>query len=353
MSLTNRDESSMNIAIVNDVETSTHVLRHIMEREPTWNIIWTAKNGAEAVEKCSHKLPDMILMDLLMPVMNGVEATRQIMQNSPCAILVVTAGVDKNAPLVYEALGSGALDAVDMPGSDNKSIQALLDKVHSLIKRVHHAANKVSRPVPIVKHKIKADSEQWLVAIGASTGGPAAVNLLLQQLPSDFPAGIVLIQHVDMEFSEGMANWLDTQLDLKVRVARKGDSPQPGTVLVASTNNHLVLTDKGTLEYTEDPVGNVYRPSVDEFYASAALYWPGNIIGVLLTGMGCDGAHGLLALRRLGYYTLTQTEKTCVVYGMPQAAMQCGGAVRQLSPEEIGQHLLELTGLNMNTETAI
>jgi len=339
----------MKVAIVNDVETSLHVLRHLVERNSGWHVIWSAKDGAEAVEKCGHEVPDMILMDLLMPVMNGVESTRQIMQSTPCTILVVTAGVDKNAPLVYEALGAGALDAVDMPGTDSESIQALLHKMQALDRLVSQVGKKEAQPVPLQKAPQHAKDKELLIAIGASTGGPAVVSQLLEQLPATLSAGIVVIQHIDKEYADGFAQWLDSQTALNVRVARNGDSPAPGSVLVAATNDHLVLTAKGKLKYTPEPVENVYRPSVDEFYASTALHWPGEIIAVLLTGMGRDGARGMLALRRLGHTTLAQSEKTCSVYGMPQAAVKIGAVMHQLSPEEIGHRLLQLTELHQRS----
>ncbi|WP_049104545.1 chemotaxis protein CheB, partial [Burkholderia cenocepacia] len=165
-----------------------------------------------------------------------------------------------------------------------------------------------------------------LVAIGASAGGPGALASILGSLPADFNAPIVIVQHVDRAFAEGMAQWLDGQTRLAVRVAREGDRPQPGVALLAATDDHLRITRAGTLEYTREPAATPYRPSVDVFFNSLTEHWPGRVIGVLLTGMGRDGAIGLKALRMKGYHTIAQDEATSAVYGMPKAAATLGAA---------------------------
>ncbi|MBE2972315.1 chemotaxis response regulator protein-glutamate methylesterase, partial [Burkholderia cepacia] len=165
-----------------------------------------------------------------------------------------------------------------------------------------------------------------LIAIGASAGGPGALASVLGGLPADFNAPIVIVQHVDRAFAEGMAQWLDGQTSLAVRVAREGDRPQPGVALLAATDDHLRITRAGTLEYTREPAATPYRPSVDVFFNSLTEHWPGRVIGVLLTGMGRDGAIGLKALRMKGYHTIAQDEATSAVYGMPKAAATLGAA---------------------------
>lgn len=333
----------MKIAIVNDLESSIYRLRFIIEREPDWEVVWQAKNGVEAIQQCAKQVPDLILMDLLMPVMNGSDATRQIMKDSPCAILVVTAGVDKNASLVFEALGNGAVDAIDMPDNNSENIDNFIQKVTSLRKLIMGVSGRSitkEKKSPVTHNKTHANNN-LLLAIGSSTGGPSVLSIILSLLPFDFPAAIVIVQHVDEEYAGGLADWLNTQTALDVRVAKEGDHPQPGLVLVAKTNNHLVFKEDGSLTYTALPEESIYRPSVDEFFASAALYWHGEIIATQLTGMGRDGAKGLLALRRLGYYTLAQDEQSSAVYGMPQAAMNLGAAVVQENPEQIAKLVMK------------
>jgi chemotaxis response regulator CheB len=180
-----------------------------------------------------------------------------------------------------------------------------------------------------------------LVAIGASAGGPAALSTVLSGLPEDFPAAVVIVQHVDERFAQGMAEWLSRQCALSVRVAKEGDRPTAGTVLLAGTNDHLTFKTAGRIGYTPEPREQPYRPSVDTFFASIDALWPGEAIGVLLTGMGRDGAIGLKALRDKGCYTIAQDQATSTVYGMPKAAASLGAAVDILPLEHIAPRLVE------------
>ena len=221
-------------------------------------ISWIAADGAEAVECCAADTPDLILMDLIMPRMDGVEATRRIMAATPCAVVIVTADVDRNSPKVFEAMGAGALDAVDTPvmGQQNGSngARALLAKIETIRKLIGADAGKVSpasviRAVPAI-----VTPPLDLVAIGTSAGGPAALAKILSQLDARFSAAMVIVQHVDSQFAEGLASWLNSQSALPVRVAREGDRPEAGTVLLAGQENHLVFASPSRLSYTQDPV---------------------------------------------------------------------------------------------------
>lgn len=330
---------TLRIAIVNDLELARRVLRQALAQQTDWELAWEAHDGAQAVAQCKQDRPDLILMDLYMPEMNGVQATREIMALAPCAILIVTAGVERNTPMVFDALSAGALDAVDAPiGVSVQHLSALVAKIRTIAKLVGHR----SQVSPLVLPTLTPGHAATLVAIGASTGGPAALRLLLAQLPADFPAAVVIAQHIDVEFAAGMADWLRTGCQLPVRVVKPGDRAEVGQVLLAGTNEHLVFCEDGTLNYTDEPLDQPYRPSVDELFASAALYWRGPIVGVLLTGMGQDGASGLLALRRLGHYTLAQDQDSSVVYGMPAMAARFGAAMAQMAPQQIGQELVRI-----------
>ena len=330
----------MRIAIVNDLQTIRAFLHHAIQGQPGWQLAWEAHDGEEAVRFCAQDTPDLILMDMIMPGKNGVDATREIMAATPCAILVVTAGIDKNVSLVFEALAAGALDAVDSPmdlsAAGQSGLIAKIQTIAKLINRTQRLRQAV-RETPAV-----ASGLPTLVAIGASTGGPAALRALLGQLPAEFPAAVVIVQHLDEEFAGGMAEWLSSVSLLPVRVVKAGERPEAGRVLLAGTNDHLVLQEDGTLAYTAEPINQPYRPSVDEFFASVALNWTGPIVGVLLTGMGQDGARGLLALRRLGHRTLAQDQESSIVYGMPGAAARFGAAMAQMNPAEIGKELVRI-----------
>jgi two-component system response regulator WspF len=282
-------------------------------------------------------------MDLIMPGMDGVEATRRIMAATPCPILVVTASVDDNAGRVFEAMGFGALDAVDTPALGSSDVRAaagpLLAKIAAIARMTGSAAKLAGQ---VARARDGQVSRRSLVAIGASAGGPAALAALLGGLPAEFPAAIVIVQHVDHRFAAGMAEWLDRQSSLPVRLAREGDRPLPGTALVAGTDEHLVLTTGERLGYVVEPVEAIYRPSIDVFFDSVVRHWHGRAAGVLLTGMGADGAAGLKALRGKRHHTIAQDQATSAVYGMPKAAAAIGAAVEVLPLGEIAPRLVRL-----------
>jgi two-component system response regulator WspF len=331
----------MRIAVVNDSALAVAAMSRVLVAAPAHQIAWVARNGAEAVERCAHDTPDLILMDLVMPVMDGVEATRQIMIKTPCAILIVTATVGGNSGKIFQALGAGALDVVATPALGNDGAAggaaALLSKIETLGSLISSNGVRSREPArPDLQRPPRKDS---LVAIGASAGGPAAVATILAKLPSDFPAAIVVVQHVDDQFAPLMANWLNEQSRLPVRIAKQGDQPQPGIALMAATNDHLVFENARTLGYTAEPSTCSYRPSVDIFFYSLARHWKGEVVGVLLTGMGRDGAAGLKALRIADALTIAQDRDSCVVYGMPKAAADIGAAAEILSLGEIAPRI--------------
>jgi len=177
-----------------------------------------------------------------------------------------------------------------------------------------------------------------LIVIGASAGGPSALASVLKPLPRDFPAAVIIVQHIDEQFAPSMASWLDEQSALNVRVALGRDKPVSGTVLVASSNDHLVFFDPHTIGYTKEPRDSYYRPSIDIFFESVVRHWNGDVTGILLTGMGRDGAKGLKSLRDSGAMTIAQDAESCVVYGMPKAAAELGAAAQILSAQAIGQY---------------
>jgi two-component system response regulator WspF len=333
----------MKIAIVNDMPLAVEALRRALAFEPAHQVVWVARNGAEAVQLCAENTPDLILMDLIMPVMDGVEATRRIMAETPCAIVIVTVDRQQNVHRVFEAMGHGALDVVDTPalgaGNAQEAAAPLLRKILNIGWLI---GEKPSRTRPAPTSQRSSGSCKRLVAIGSSAGGPAALEVLLKGLPRNFSAAIVLVQHVDQVFAAGMAEWLASASGLDVRLAREGEPPQAGAVLLAGTNHHIRLLKNGTLAYTAEPVNEIYRPSIDVFFESVANYWNGDAIGVLLTGMGRDGAQGLKLMRQQGYLTIAQDQQSSAVYGMPKAAAAIDAAVEVRPLEKIAPRLLEV-----------
>ncbi|WP_313740911.1 chemotaxis response regulator protein-glutamate methylesterase [Pseudomonas sp.] len=334
----------MKIAIVNDMPMAVEALRRAIALEPAHQVVWVASNGAEAVARCLEQTPDLLLMDLIMPVMDGVEATRLIMAQTPCAIVIVTVDRKQNVHRVFEAMGHGALDVVDTPalgaGDPREAAAPLLRKILNISWLIGQQKPTAARTVTTAP---RLDAQRrTLVAIGSSAGGPAALEVLLKGLPKNFTAAIVLVQHVDQVFASGMADWLAGASGLPVRLAQEGETPQPGHVLLAGTNHHLRLLQNGTLAYTPEPVNEIYRPSIDVFFESVARYWSGDAVGVLLTGMGRDGAQGLKLMREHGFLTLAQDQQSSAVYGMPKAAAAIGAAVEIRPLERIAGRLTEI-----------
>ncbi|MCF6289397.1 MAG: chemotaxis response regulator protein-glutamate methylesterase [Desulfobacterales bacterium] len=336
----------MRIGIVNDLDLAVRVLKQALRQVPDYQIAWIAGNGVQAVDLCKKDTPDLVLMDLIMPIMDGVEATRLIMKSSPCAILVVTSTVTGHSAKVFEAMGAGALDVVATPVDDRsggeRGARDLLAKIRRISKLIGTAWSGPEQMTEGTIRTRRARKDEWLVAIGCSTGGPKILVQILSVLPENFPAAVVVIQHMDEKFTPGLIEWLDRQTPMPVRTAFHGSSPQQGMIHFACTDNHLVLTPANTFRYTREPVKNFYHPSVDVFFNSIAQHWPGNIIGVLLTGMGRDGAKGLLNLYNQGWHTIVQDRNSSVVYGMPKAAVELGAAGQVLPAGKIGPALASL-----------
>jgi two-component system response regulator WspF len=328
----------MRIGIVNDVRAACEALRRVVDSLPDHEIAWMAADGVEAVAMAKRDRPELILMDLIMPHLDGVQATRQIMASAPCAILVVTATVSGNISLVYEAMGFGALDAVDTPmlgpAGEVSGAGALVEKIGMIAKIV--GSSDTRRPT----RPAATGGPPKLVVVGASTGGPKAISDLLLPLPHDWNAAVLVVQHVDVAFSQGLAKWLSDRTGRAVRVAEHGQHPAAGDVLLAGTNDHLVLSKSRTLEYREEPREVFFRPSVDVFFESVADHWPQTGIAILLTGMGRDGARGLLKLRSRGWHTLAQDEASSVVWSMPKAGIDAGAACEVLSVDQMARSLI-------------
>ncbi len=349
----------MRIAIVNDLRIATEALRRVVTSRPDYSVAWTAMDGKEAVRRCEEETPDVILMDLLMPVMNGAEATREIMRRSPCPILVVTATVAGNYGLVCEALSHGAYDAVatpvlgDLPpaqaGAALLAKLAHVDKIRSRLESPIEPSKCVDLPAKAPRH---GRAQAPLVAIGASTGGPNALQTILSQWTAEFPAAVVVAQHIGADFAASLASWLSQTCSLTVRTARDGDRPRAGFVLVAATDDHLVMRPDGTLGYTREPADSPFRPSVVVLFQSLARHWRRPSIAMLLSGIGRDGAQGMLDLRRAGWHTIAQDQSSSVVYGMPQAASELKAAAEILSVAGIAAAVVKRLGRNVGYASA-
>jgi len=325
------------VGVINDVGVIALALSNLIERTPGDTVAWIARDGEEGLRRCRDATPELVLMDLHMPVMDGVECTRRIMAECPCPILVVTSSVSSSLDMVYRAMSLGALDAVDTPdGAGGIGDRALQRKIATLRKLAQPVTAPTSTVRPISPRPQQARPP--LITIGASTGGPAAVAEVMRTFGPE--VAVVIVQHVDVHFAAGLASWLAHESRFPTELATMGARPRAGLALLAASEDHVILDRDGAIAFTRDPIDYPYRPSVDVFFRSVAANWPLRGAAALLTGMGKDGAQGLLALKARSWTTIAQDAATSVVHGMPKAAAELGAASQILPIGDIGPALL-------------
>ena len=338
-------EKKVKVLIVDDSALIRSILETIIPfNSDVLEVIGFAGNGEEAVLKNRELQPDLITMDIDMPVMNGIEAVKQIMQDRPVPIIVLSGNVnDKNS---FQALRNGALEVMEKPeilDFNNPEVYIpFQQKLVSIAGVKVRAKGKAGRAASF--RKIDAARTQCrMIVLGVSTGGPAAVAEVLTRLPADFPVGIAMVQHIEEGFGDGYAKWLDSLCMLKVRSAKGIDSVSPGEIVIAPDDRHIIF-EKEELLINDGKEVLHQKPSVDVLFNSAAGAFGRNLIGVLLTGMGTDGAEGCRKIIDSGGYTIVQDEATSVVFGMPNAAIELGAASIVLPLPEIHKALIKLTG---------
>jgi len=325
----------MRIAIVHN-NTNTTRLFELLIKELGFAVCWTSTTGQDALLNHATDCPDLMLIQLELTDMKGSELIKQIMSSTSSIIIAISDSVKDNPGSVFEAMSVGALDAFSVPSSnDTESINDLKNKILN-IQKLYDSTHKPTRS----RIKCKKTASP-LVAIGSSTGGPAALLTVLKKLPVNSNAIFVIIQHMDNAFSQGMADWLNEQTDIHVQIAKNHTIPEAGQVYMAGTNDHLIINSAGLFQYTDEPKDYPYRPSVNVFFDSAITNWPNKLIGVLLTGMGRDGANGLLSFYNRGMHTIAQNEDSCAVYGMPRAACELGAVTIELDINDIAEEIIK------------
>jgi two-component system response regulator WspF len=334
----------MKVAIINNKQLARKELIRIVTMTGEHELAWSTSSGISAIKFCKSVRPDLILMDPLVRDMDGISVIRQIMAETPCAILVVTGSIEDQSEIVFGAMGAGAIDAVNTPILDSSEHDEAVETLQRKMALISVLARDIQDiPVNHMRGELNpmhSPAEKNLVAIGCSSGGPEALAVVLSQLPKDFQSPIVVIQHVDAAFAPGLAKWLNVKSALPVELAKEGDLPTHGKVYLAATNNHMLVSPQGRLVYSHEPADTSYRPSVDVFFKSVADNWRHSVTAILLTGMGKDGARGLLELRRKGAYTIAQDKGTSAVYGMPKAALELDAAVDVLPLNRIAAALV-------------
>lgn len=340
------------VLIADDSLVAREMLAQILATDPRIEVVGMAHDGREAVEMVASLKPDLVTMDIHMPRMDGLAATEQIMAYNPTPILVVSSSVHgEGMGRAFDALRIGALDVIKKPEARD---WAELEKIgREVIKRVkilsrirvitHIAGKRPQRagepPTQPVHHA--RQGARSIVAIGSSTGGPSALLNVLGRLPRDFSVPIVIAQHIADGFIPGLVNWLDAGCQIQIREAAENETALPGSAYLAPTGFNLEM-DGYTMRFSKPHLGQLYIPSADSLFMSVASTFGRNAVGVILTGMGADGAVGLKRMREAGATTLGQDEATCAVYGMPKAALELSAVTTELPVLEISAEVERL-----------
>jgi two-component system chemotaxis response regulator CheB len=344
------------VLIVEDSAVVREFLIHILSSDPEIQVIGTAKDGEEALEAVERTKPDIITMDIHMPKIDGMEATRLIMETHPTPIIIVSGSLSVNeVTTAFRAMEAGALAVVQRPAGmghpDHEETATDLVRTVKLLSEVKvvrrwarppRAAVNPAVPPPTELHPLKTPAEIKLITLGASTGGPPVLQTILSGLPANFPAPVLIVQHMAAGFINGFAEWLAQTSSLPVHVATHGEPILPGHVYVAPDGFQMKVGMGGKILLTSDDPENGLRPSVSYLFRSVANLYGPNAIGVLLTGMGNDGAVELKLLREKGGVTIAQDKESSVVHGMPGEAINLGAATYILSPERIAAALKSL-----------
>lgn len=343
------------VLVVDDSALARVLLRSFLENDDDTEVIGEAQDGKEAVRLAFELKPDVITMDLEMPVMGGMEAIAEIMATRAVPILVVSSVNDaKNA---YAAVARGALDAMNKPELDEVAGAKFVAKIKMLAKipvithlRSHTPAKPAAAIQPVAPQPANRTPEnpgavQQIFAIASSTGGPQTLALILGLLPANFPCPILISQHISDGFAPGMAQWLASLCKLPVRLAREGEPVAPGTVYISPSEVNLAVTPSRRITLAQRLPGEIYHPTCDVLLTSIAAVYGRQGIGIILTGMGHDGAAGMEKIRRAGGATLAQDEASSVIFGMNKAAIDRGGIQQVLPAGEIPQAMCRLAGL--------
>lgn len=336
------------VLVVDDSLVVREMISRILNQAPDIEVVGVAANGRDAVLQTARLRPDFITMDIRMPIMDGFEATEQIMAYYPTPILVLSASVhEAELRIAFRALAQGALDVMQKPSleedwSNLPSIaQELINRVQLLssVKVIAHPKGRLKKDYIFEPHRSAAEFR--VVAIGSSTGGPGALSKILPRIDPQTHAGIVIAQHISPGFVRGLVKWLDEVSTIRVKEAEDGEPVRAGVALVSPVSCHMKLVEGGMVKLVDSSKGGI-SPSADILLSSAAEVFGARAIGVILTGMGADGAAGLRLIRESGGTTIAQDESTSIVYGMPRVAVESGAAERVLPLESIADEIMNI-----------
>lgn len=323
------------VMIVDDSPFIREALKSILTQDEEIEVVGVARNGKEAVEAARRLRPNVITMDIKMPVMDGLDAIEQIMEEIPIPIIVVSS---MSVDVVVKALDIGALDFVSISQGIDEMAKDVISKV-KIASKIKTLRRLRIKPFTTASHYEKTRSIK-VVAIGVSTGGPQALQVVLSGLAADLEAGILVVQHMSKGFIEGLAEWLRLNCHLSIKVAKPGDILRKGLVLLAPDGGHLTIDAVGKVSITEESAGPaVHVPSIDVMMKSVAASFRDNAVGVIMTGMGHDGVEGIKAIRNAGGRTIAQDEASSVIFGMNRLAIESGSVERVVALDRIADEI--------------
>ncbi len=342
-------KKKISVLVVDDSAFMRKALKRMIRSDPMLRVAGDAKDGLEAVEKVKRLRPDVVTLDVKMPGMDGLQALKRIMSESPVPVLMVSSLTGEGGEVTLNALEMGAVDFIDK--SSCYTTMDILNIAESLVKKVKVVAGvdlkKVveSKPTPITEApalpplpalpvRIRDEKPTHVVAIGASTGGPMSLERILTPLPASYPGAILVVQHMPVGFTRSLAERMNQQCPMEVKEAEEGDLILPGRIYIAPGGYHLKLRrfkETYRVLLSKSPRDTLHCPSVDVLLESVAETWHGRMLGIILTGMGQDGTQGVKAMKKKGGIILAQNKETCVVFGMPKTA-QMTGCVNQMVP---------------------
>jgi two-component system chemotaxis response regulator CheB len=347
------------VLIVDDSKTVCQILSREISKAPDMEVIGTAGDPYSARDKIVSLRPDVVTLDIGMPRMDGLTFLGKLMQYYPLPVIVVSSYTPKGTDTALHALELGALDVLEKPGPQHSVDdfgKTLVEKIRGAAQaRRFRSKQRVQQsPLPPRRESVSFNSTYKILAVGASLGGTEAIRELLLGLPSNSP-GILIVQHLPYPFTEQFANRLNSDCDLEVHVAKSGDLLSPGVAIVAPGDKHIVLCRRGLQYFVEiknGPPVHCHRPSIDVFFHSVAACAGPAAIGILLTGMGADGARGLLAMRQSGARTFAQDEESCIVFGMPKVAIELGAVEKVVSLSQMSHEVIAVISQEQDQSTA-
>jgi two-component system, chemotaxis family, protein-glutamate methylesterase/glutaminase len=337
------------VLVVEDSAVVRELLTHILGNDPNIQVIGTATSGQEAIEMADRTRPDLITMDVNMPGINGYEATRRIMETCPAPIIIVSASYDpQDLAKTFQAIEAGALAILPPPlGPGHPEFRTRANelirtvKLMSEIKVVRRWPKTPAKPAPRIEMK-KTSGKIEVVAMGASTGGPVVLKQILEGLGAGFPAPVLMVQHMSPGFVSGLAEWLQQSARFPVQVAQPREQIQPGQAYLAPDGLHMEVDRFGRIELSAGALVNGMRPAISPLFRSVAESYGPNAVGILLTGMGSDGAAELALMKEKGAFTIAQDKESSVVHGIPGEAIKLGAAMYVMGPEQIAELLKTL-----------